>query len=379
MGKARPDGDLAPVHPVDLLAQVLTGLLEQTGLEPDLVDDVMVGCVTQSGEQAGNVGRMAWLAANLPEHVPAVTIERKCGSGQQAIQFAVAAVAAGHSEIVIAAGVESMGRVPLGSNRMGADIAGPSVTRRYSPGLVAQGVSAELIADRWGIERGELDAFSARSHQRAAAADRAGEFAAEIIPILADGRMISRDSTIRPDTNAGSLAKLKPVFATEEMEARFPELAWSVTAGSSSQMTDGASAVLIMSARRAAQLGLPQRARFRAFNVCGDDPILMLTAPIPATRAVLERAGMSVDEIDHFEVNEAFASIPIAWQREFGVPDERLNPRGGAIALGHPLGASGCRLLTTMLRTLEDREQRFGLQVMCEAGGMANAMIVERL
>ena len=378
MGRGRPAGALADLHPVELLAQVVSALVERSGVDPSSVDDLLVGCVTQSSEQSGNVGRMAWLAAGLPEHVPSVTIERKCGSGQQAVQFAAQGVMAGSYDIVIAAGVESMSRVPMGSNRQGADSYGPSVQDRYSPGLLPQGVAAELIAQRWGIERARLDEFAARSHELAAAADASGAFEREIVPIRVAGRTVERDETIRPGTTADSLRTLRPSFRTDEFAERFPELDWRITAGSSSQLTDGASAVLIASERAAKRMGWKARARFRGFYACGDDPLLMLTAPIAATREILKRTDTSIDQIDHFEVNEAFASVPLAWQIELGADSDRLNPRGGAIALGHPLGATGCRLLTTMLHAMEDADQRLGLQAVCEAGGMANALVLER-
>jgi acetyl-CoA acetyltransferase family protein len=381
MARARPDGALAAVHPVELLSQVIAGLVRRTGIDAGIIDDVLVGCVTQSSEQSGNVGRMAWLAAGFPERVPSVTIERKCGSGQQAIQFAAQGVMAGGYDVVIAAGVESMSRVPIGSNRQGADIHGPSVARRYAPGLVPQGVAAELIAHKWGVSRTELDEFSALSQQRATAAAGAGGFDREIVPIQVPDtdQTVTTDETIRPGTTSQSIAKLTPVFKTDELAARFPEVEWGLTAASSSQLTDGASAVLIMSERRAKELGMAPRARFVGFYACGDDPLLMLTGPIPSTHEILARAGLTLQQIDHVEVNEAFASVPLAWQREFGYDAARLNPRGGAIALGHPLGASGCRLMTTMLHALEDDGGRLGLQTMCEAGGMANALILERL
>ena len=340
---------------------------------------MLVGCVTQSSEQSGNVGRMAWLAAGFPEHVPAVTIERKCGSGQQAVQFAAQGIMAGGYDLVIAAGVESMSRVPIGSNRQGADFHGPSVTSRYAPGLVPQGVSAELIARDWGLTRERLDAFSVRSHHRAAAAAAGGAFDRELVPIENGAGAVTADETIRATASVESVAALRPSFGSQDMVARFPDIDWRITAASSSQLTDGASALLLMSERKAAELGLRPRARFVAFHVCGDDPLMMLTGPIPATREVLARGRLSIDDIDHFEVNEAFASVPLAWRDTLGVDETKLNPRGGAIALGHPLGATGCRLLTTMLHALEDNEQRYGLQAVCEAGGMANAMIIERI
>lgn len=380
IGRGRDGGALAALHPVDLLAQVLAALVERTGIDPGEVDDLLVGCVTQSSEQSGNVGRMAWLAAGFPEHVPSVTIERKCGSGQQAVQFAAQGVASGAYDLAIAAGVESMSRVPIGSNRMGADVHGPSVTARYAPGLIPQGVSAELIAHRWGFDRDALDAFSAASQQRAAATAAAGGFDREIVPIAVPGAdaLVTADETIRPGTTAEGIGRLRPAFRTDELAARFPELDWRLTPASSSQLSDGASAVLIASERAAARLGLADRARFRGFHACGDDPVLMLTGPIAATRTILKRTGIGLGELDRYEVNEAFASVPLAWQAELEADPAKLNPRGGAIALGHPLGATGVRLLTTMLHALEDDGGRLGLQAVCEAGGMANALILER-
>jgi acetyl-CoA acyltransferase len=379
MGRGKPGGALSEVHPVDLLAQVLTALVRRSDLDPGTVDDVLVGCVGQAGEQSATPGRMAWLAAGFPPHVPSVTIERKCGSGQQAVDFAVQGIAAGAYDIAIAAGVESMSRVPMGSARMGADPFGPGVRARFGE-LVPQGVSAELVADKFALTREELDAYSARSHARAARAACSGGFDAEVVPITRpDGSAVSVDETIRADTTEERLAKLAPAFGTEAMRARFPGLDWKVTAGNSSQVTDGAAAVMLMSEERAGRLGLPAQARVRASAVCGDDPLLMLTGPIPATRRVLGRSGLGVGDLDCIEINEAFASVPLAWLREFDADPAIVNPRGGAIALGHPLGASGCRLLTTLLAQLAAVGGRLGLQTMCEAGGMANAMIVERL
>jgi acetyl-CoA acetyltransferase family protein len=383
MGRGRPGGALSSVHPVDLLSQVLAALIQRNRLDPGTVDDVLVGCVGQVGEQSATPGRQAWLAAGFPEHVPSVTIERKCGSGQQAIDFAVQGVIVGAYVVAIAAGVESMSRVPMGSARLDKDPFGEAITARYAPGLVSQGVSAELVAARWNLSREQLDTYSVRSHVRAARARDAGLFDEEIVPVRvgvgSGGCIASRDETIRDDTTVERLARLRPAFESVELRARFPEIEWKVTAGNSSQITDGASGVLIMSAEHAAASGLRPRARIVATAVCGDDPLLMLTGPILATRKVLKRAGMCVDDIDLFEVSEAFASVPLAWQAELGVDDDRLNVRGGAISLGHPLGASGCRLLTTLLHALEASGGHFGLQTMCEAGGMANALVVERL
>ncbi|MBW0100987.1 thiolase family protein [Pseudonocardia sp. KRD291] len=380
MGKGKPGGALSGLHAVELLAQTISGLLARTGIDPARVDDVVTGCVSQAGEQSGNVGRMAWLAAGLPEHVPAVTVERKCGSSQQAVHFAAAGIMSGQYDVVVVAGVESMSRVPMGSNRLGADVYGPSVTARYAPGLVSQGVAAELVAARWKLSREQLDDYAARSHRLAGEAADSGGFDREIVPItLGDGTVVARDESIRRGTTAEKLAGLTPAFADDDAARRFPEIGWSVTAGNSSQITDGASAILLTSERAATELGLSPRARFRGFAVCGDDPIAMLTAPIPATRRVLDRAGLALADVDHYEVNEAFASVPLAWQAEFDADPARLNPRGGAIALGHPLGASGARLATTMLGALEATGGRIGLQAMCEAGGMANALLLERI
>jgi acetyl-CoA acyltransferase len=380
MAKGRPGGALAGLHAVELLAQVLAGLVNRTGIDPGIVEDVIVGCVSQAADQAATPGRMAWLAAGFPEHVPATTIDRRCGSSQQALHFAAQGVLAGAYDVVIAAGVESMSRVPMGSARMGRDPYGPSVTERYTPGLVSQGVAAELVAARWKLDREALDAYAARSHQRAAAAAEAGHFRGEIVPItLPGGSVVDADETIRPATTPERLAGLKPAFQDDEAARRFPEIGWRITAGNSSQITDGAGAVLVMSEERAARLGLEPLARFHAFAVCADDPLMMLTAPIPATAMVLERGGLDLGDLDHAEVNEAFAPVPLAWQAEYPVADEVLNPVGGAIALGHPLGASGCRLFTSMLWHLRRTGGRWGLQTMCEAGGMANATLVERL
>jgi len=379
MGRGKQGGSLSAVHPVDLLAQLLSAVVERNGIDPGTVDDVLVGCVGQNGEQSATPGRQAWLAAGFPVHVPSTTIERKCGSGQQAVDFAVQGVLAGAYDLVIAAGLESMSRVPMGSARQGADPFGPSVKARF-PGLVPQGVSAELVAQKWGLTREQLDAYSARSHQLASAARESGRFTAEIIGVTTpDGAKVTEDETIRPATTPAKLAGLAPAFATPQYTERFPDLDWKITAGNSSQLTDGAGAVLVMSEERAASLGLRPRARIVASAVCGDDPMLMLTGPIPATRKVLDRSGLSIGQLDAVEINEAFAPVPLAWLAEFPVDPALVNPRGGAIALGHPLGASGVRLLTTLLNQLETTGGRYGLQTMCEAGGMANALILERL
>lgn len=371
----KPGGSLSSLHPAELLGQVMRQLIERTGIDPELVDDVITGCVSQVGEQSGPIGRWGWLAAGLPESVPSVTVHRACGSSQQAADFAAQGVMAGVYDIVVASGVESMSRIPMGTARIGQDPFGPSVAERYAPGLVPQGISAELIAARWKFDRDALDEFSARSHELASRTDASGEIVPVVLP---DGTVVSVDETPRPGTTVEGLAQLKASFFSEEMAARFPEIGWHVTAGNSSQLTDGAAAVLIMSEERAAQLGLTPRARFHAFGLAGDDPINMLTGPIPATEKLLKRSGLAIDDIDHYEVNEAFAPVPMAWAAHFNADPAKLNPRGGAIALGHPLGASGARLLTTMLNGLEANGGRYGLQTMCEAGGMANATVIER-
>jgi acetyl-CoA C-acetyltransferase/acetyl-CoA acyltransferase len=378
-GRIKQGGAFTELHPAELLAQVLRHLVERNRIDPGAVGDVITGCVSQAGEQAATPGRVAWLAAGYPDHVPATTIDRKCGSSQQAIAFAAQGIMAGVHDIVIACGVESMSRVPMGSARMDRDPYGPSYTARYGA-QVSQGIAAERVAARWKLSREELDRYAAASHQRAAAASASGHFAREIVPIVTGAGVIDRDETIRSATTAGSLAELKPVFANPKLQEKYPELGqWCITAGNSSQMTDGAAAVLLVSEKAAARLGLKPRARFVAFDVRGDDPQMMLTAPIASSRAALDKAGMRIDDIDCYEVNEAFAPVPLAWQRELGADSEKLNPRGGAIALGHPLGASGARLCATMINHLEATGGRYGLQTMCEAGGMANTMIVERI
>jgi len=374
------NGSLRGWHAADLAAEVLKALVARNDLDPTLVDDVIMGCVMQVGEQGLNVGRNAVLAAGFPESVPAVTVDRQCGSSQQAVHFAAQGATAGAYDVVIAGGVECMSRVPMGASmQVGGMPFGPSVFKRYAAagGLVPQGISAELIAERWGLTRDELDAFGARSQQRAAAARSAGRFAAEIVPIAVrddnghdTGHVFDADEGIRPDTTVEVLAGLKPSFKPD---------GGMVTAGNSSQITDGAAAALIMSEERCASLGFTPRARFTSFALAGVDPITMLTAPIPATAKVLERAKLTVDDIDVVEINEAFASVVLAWEREVHPDMGRVNPNGGAIALGHPLGASGAKLLATLVNELERTGGRYGLQVMCEGGGLANAMVIERL
>lgn len=383
-GKGKPGGALSGTHPVELMAHVLRSIVDRNGLDPALVDDVIGGCVGQAGEQALNITRSAVLSAGFPESVPATTIDRQCGSSQQAAHFAAQGVIAGAYDIVIAAGVESMSRVPMGTTTMGKDASGPGIAARYPEGLVNQGISAELIAAKWKLDRDALDAFAAQSHQRAAVATAKGLFDKEILPISvtnAAGETVSHtvDETVRASTTADGLAGLKPSFYSEKYAQRFPEAQWSITPGNSSPLTDGASAALIMSEEMASKLGLTPRARFHSFSVAGDDPIFMLTAPIPATHKVLARAGLSIDDIDTYEVNEAFAPVPLAWAHEFGADPAKLNPWGGAIALGHALGSSGTRLLTTMVNHLEATGGRYGLQTMCEGAGMANATIIERI
>lgn len=383
-GKGKPGGALSSVHPVDLLAHVLEALVERTGIDPAIVDDVIGGCVGQAAEQAQNVTRSAVLAAGFPESVPATTVDRQCGSSQQAAHFAAQGILAGAYDVAIACGVESMSRVPMGVPTLGKDQWGPKLQARYDHGLVNQGVSAELIAARWKLDRETLDEYAERSHQLAVQTQEAGGFDTEIVPVevaTPDGKTFVHrvDETVRAQTTLESLAGLRPSFEDPAITERHPQIEWRITPGNSSPLTDGASAALIMSAEEADRLGLKPRARFHAFSVVGDDPIYMLTAPIPATQRVLSRAGMTLDQIDAYEVNEAFAPVPLAWARELNADPEKLNPRGGAIALGHPLGASGLRLMATLVNHLEQTGGRFGLQTMCEGAGMANATIIERL
>ena len=371
----RRGGQLKDWHPIDLLAQVLASLVKRTGLEPSLIDDVIVGCVSQVGEQSQNIARNAVLAAGFPESVPGTTVDRQCGSSQQAIHFAAQGVISGAYDIAIAAGVESMTRVPMGSSVQGVALPfGRQMEQRYQGQLVPQGLSAELLAQKWGISRQELDAYSLESHKRAALASDAGHFTSQIVPIPVtqengDICFFDRDEGIRRDSSLEKLASLKPAFKADGV----------ITAGNSSQISDGAAATLIMERSVAERLGLRPRARFVAFALAGDNPILMLTAPIPATRKVLAKAGLSLQDIDLIEINEAFASVVLAWQKEIHADWEHINVNGGAIAIGHPLGASGARLTAFLLNELERRGGRYGLQTICEGGGLANAMIIERL
>ena len=371
----RRNGRLKDWHPVDLLAQTLSALVQRTGIDAGLVEDVIIGCVSQVGEQSLNVGRNAALAAGFPETVPGTTVDRQCGSSQQAIHFAAQGVLSGAYDIAIAGGVESMTRVPMGSSSQGPGAPfGSQMLKRYDNGLVHQGISADLVAQKWGLGRNELDAFSLESHRRAARATAEGRFLSQIVPVEVrneDGTtsIFDRDEGIRSDTSLEKLASLKPAFRPDGL----------ITAGNSSQISDGAAAVLIMERETAEKLGLRPRARFVSFSLAGDNPIMMLTAPIPATHKVLKKAGLTLDQIDLVEINEAFASVVLAWQRETGANMQKVNVNGGAVAVGHPLGASGARLTTVLLNELERIGGRYGLQTICEGGGMANGMIIERI
>jgi acetyl-CoA acetyltransferase family protein len=371
------NGRLKEWHPVDLAAETLKAVTERSGVDPAEIDDVIMGCVMQVGEQGINIARNAVLAAGWPESVPGTTIDRQCGSSQQAAHFAAQGVIAGAYDVVVAAGVEVMTRVPMGASMADGKFGypfGPQVGARYASagGLVPQGISAELIAEQWNISREQMDEFGARSQQLAAQATSEGRFEREILPITdANGESMTTDEGLR-DTTVEKLAALKPSFKAEGEGGR-------VTAGNSSQITDGASAVLIMSEEKAEELGVTPRARFVEFAVAGADPRLMLTAPIPATRKALARAGLTIDDIDLVEINEAFASVVLAWQHELKADTDRINVNGGAIAIGHPLGCSGTRLMTTLVHELERTGGRYGLQTMCEGGGLANATLIERL
>jgi acetyl-CoA acetyltransferase family protein len=375
----RKGGSLSGWHPVDLLAEILQATVERTGIDPAKVDDHITGCVSQTGEQGINISRNAWLAAGLPEEVPSTTIDRQCGSSQQAAHFAAQGVIAGAYDLVIASGVEHMTRVPMGvtaSQGPGFPFS-QKLMDRYEGGLVPQGVSAEIIADRWDLPREQLDAFSARSHERAHQATEEGRYQREILPIKVEGEngseLFEKDEGIRFPVNREKMATLPTPFKDDGV----------VSAGNSSQISDGAGAVVIASREKAEELGLRPRARFHAFALAGVDPITMLTGNVPATRRVLANGDLGLEEIDVVEINEAFASVVLAWKKDLEIPDEwfedRVNPNGGAIAIGHPLGASGARLMTTLLHELERREGRYGLQTMCEGGGMSNATIIERL
>lgn len=371
----RRGGKLKDWHPVDLLAQTLATLVQRTGIDAALIEDVIIGCVSQVGEQGLNVGRNAALAAGFPESVPGTTVDRQCGSSQQAIHFAAQGVMSGAYDVVIAGGVEVMTRVPMGSTSQGPGAPfGPRMIERYDNGLVHQGISADLIAHKWELSRHDLDSYSLESHHRAAQATNEGRFTSQIVPIQVkneDGTTSEfvRDEGIRPDTSLEKLGSLKPAFKPDGL----------ITAGNSSQISDGAAAVLIMERETAERLGLKPRARFVSFAVAGSDPIFMLTGPIPATQKALAKAGLTIDQIDLVEINEAFASVVLAWRHDLGADLSKVNVNGGAIAIGHPLGASGARLTTVLLHELERTGGRYGLQTICEGGGMANGMIIERI
>ena len=370
-------GKLKDWHPVELLAEVLGETVARTRIDPAVIDDVICGCVSQIGEQALNIGRNAWLTAGLPEEVPATTVDRQCGSSQQAIHFAAQGVLAGAYDVAIGCGVESMTRVAMGSSAQHEGFPFPDrLMSRYEGGLVPQGISAEIIAERWELSREELDRFSARSHELAGKATESGAFKNEILPIKVETEngteLFEADEGIRVP-NLEKMATLQPSFKADGV----------ITAGNSSQITDGAAAVVVTTPQKAEELGLTPRARFVSFALAGTDPITMLTGPIPATRKVLDKAGLDLADIDFVEINEAFASVLLAWKKELGIDDswfeERVNVHGGAIALGHPLGASGAKLMSTLVNILEQRDGRYGLQTMCEGGGLANATIIERL
>jgi acetyl-CoA acyltransferase len=383
------NGKLKDHHPVDLLGDTLNELFARTGVDPAIIDDNITGCVMQVGEQSVNVGRNAWLAAGLPEHVPSTSVDRQCGSSQQAAHFAAQGVMAGAYDIVVASGVESMTRVPMGSSFAN----GPGfpftqrMFERYEGNLVPQGISAEIIAGRWGFTREDVDRIGLRSQQLARKATDEGRFQREIFPIKIAGEnghteLFDTDEGLR-ETSMEKLATLKPAFYDENIGKKFPEIPWVVTAANSSQITDGAAALLITTPEKAKELGVTPRARFHTFSLAAADPILMLTAVIPATQKALARSGLTIEDLDLVEINEAFASVVLAWKKDLGVSDEwfeeHVNVNGGAIALGHPLGASGARLMVTLLHELERTGGRFGLQTMCEGGGMSNATIIERL
>ncbi|MGV7253963.1 thiolase family protein [Mycobacterium kansasii] len=362
------NGGLSGIHPADLSAVVLNELLERTGVSPEIIDDVIWGCVSQVGDQSSNIGRFSVLAAGWPESIPGTTVNRACGSSQQALDFAVQAVMSGQQDVVVAGGVEVMSRVPLGSARATGMPYGPKVLARYDNFSFNQGLSAELIAKKWGLSRSRLDEYSALSHERAAAALDGGAFTGQIVPVFGDdGAVVNADEGVRRGTTVEKLAALKPAFVEDGV----------IHAGNSSQISDGAAALLVTTSQMALELGLTPIVRYRAGAVTGADPVLMLTGPIPATEKVLRKSGIALDEVGVFEVNEAFAPVPLAWLAETGADPRRLNPLGGAIALGHPLGASGAVLMTRMVHHMRDHGIRYGLQTMCEGGGTANATVVE--
>ena len=378
-GRGRTTGVLAGAHPVDLLAAALTALVDRAGLDPGIIEDTIVGCVQQVGEQAGNIARHAVLAAGWPVSVPGVTLDRKCGSFQQAVHFAAATVASGQMDVIAVGGVEMMSLIPMKLNRMDRDELGPKFHSARPDGLVGQGISAELIAAKWGITREAMDKLAANSHQRAVVARNAGRMGRDVVPVTIGGTEVSIDEGIRDTTTPEVLGTLKPAFVRADMEGRVPQINWSVTAGNSSQITDGAAAALIVSKEALQKYGLTPRARVVATSAVGDDPIMMLTGVIPATSRVLARADLQIEQMDAVEVNEAFAAVVLAWLAEYPVTDSIVNPWGGAIAFGHPVGASGGRLLASLVGRLEEIQGRYGLWTMCESGGMANGTIIERL
>jgi acetyl-CoA acyltransferase len=365
------NGGLSGVHPVDLSAHVLRALAERSGIDPAQVDDVIWGCVGQVAEQTFDIGRNAPLAAGWPESVTGVTVDRQCGSSQQSVHFAAAGLIAGQYDVVVAGGVESMSRVPMGSSTAGADPLGPRFHARYGGVVPNQGVGAEMIAERWGFSRAQCDEFALASHEKAAAAQDDGRFDAQIAPVtLPDGTVVAKDEGVRRGGTLESLGGLKTVFKAE---------GGVITAGNSSQISDGSAALLMTTSEKARELGLNPIARVHTAVLAGADPVIMLTAPIPATEKALKRSGLTLDEIGAFEVNEAFATVPLAWLADIGADAKALNPNGGAIALGHPLGGSGARLMTTLVHHMRDNGIRYGLQTMCEGGGQANATIIELL
>ncbi|MDY6998699.1 MAG: thiolase family protein [Actinomycetota bacterium] len=364
------NGGLSGVHPADLSAQVLNGLVERAGVDPALVDDVIWGCVMQAGEQALDIGRTALLTAGWPESVPGVTVDRQCGSSQQSVHFAAAGVVAGHYDVVVAGGVESMSRTPMGSSLANGGNPYPGPFKdRYSQ-TPNQGIGAEMIAEQWGLSRTDLDQFSLDSHEKAGAAQDSGAFDGQIVAIKdQDGNPVLKDEGIRRGTTLEKMGQLKPAFREDGV----------IHAGNSSQISDGSAALLFMSAEKAKELGLKPLAKVHTAVLAGSDPVIMLTAPIPATQKALKRSGLSLDQIGAYEVNEAFAPVPMAWLKDIGADEKKLNPNGGAIALGHPLGGSGARIMTTLLHHMRDNGIQYGLQTMCEGGGQANATILELL
>lgn len=360
-------GMLSGIHPADLSAVVIDDLVQSTGIDPSVIDDVVWGCVTQAGEQTGDIARTAALSAGLPESVPGVTVDRQCGSSQQAVHFAAAGVIAGHYDVVIAGGVESMSRNPMGSSAMGKSPYGEMFKSRYPGDDPNQGIGAEMIAEKWGFSRTQLDEFSVQSHERAAAATDAGAFESQIVPVTTADGIVTTDEGIRRGGSVEKLATLPTVFKTDGV----------IHAGNASQISDGSAALLITSSTRAAELGLTPMARIHTAVIAGSDPVIMLTGPIPATAKALQKSGLDINDIGTFEINEAFAPVPLAWLAETGADATRMNPHGGAIALGHPLGGSGARLMTTLVHNMVNNNIQYGLQSMCEGGGQANATILE--